>query len=483
MKSVTILQSSVLAAAAVLLSGCNLAPRYEQPVLPVAATVGAQAGEAAVASEASLALAKKQGWIQSAQLQELVAVALTHNRDLRIAVDSVERARAQYGITRADRLPGVAVQGQASRSRTAADLSNTGRASVSEQYIAQLGFTSYEIDFWGRVRNLNESALQAFLQSDANRRSVEIALVAEVGNAWLTLAADMARLQLARDTLISREKAYELTRRMFELGATSDLVLAQNLSTVEAARGDVAAYTAQVERSRNALQLLAGGPVPDRLLPSARTLASEDAQTTLLLQVPAPLPSTALLRRPDVQAAEYNLRSMNANIGAARAALFPTISLTGNLGTGSRELDALFGSGNGTWSFMPQIRMPIFDGGRSRAGVALAEANQRIALAQYEKTVQVAFRETADVLADRAQWKQRLGAQEGVVNATRKAFTLSEARFKAGVDNFLTVLDAQRSLYAAQQALISLRLAEQINRLTLWKVLGGEGSLGEHSAQ
>ena len=270
---------------------------------------------------------------------------------------------------------------------------------------------------------------------------------------------------------------------MFELGATSDLVLAQNLSTVEAARGDVAAYTAQVERSRNALQLLAGGPVPDRLLPSARTLASEDAQTTLLLQVPAPLPSTALLRRPDVQAAEYNLRSMNANIGAARAALFPTISLTGNLGTGSRELDALFGSGNGTWSFMPQIRMPIFDGGRSRAGVALAEANQRIALAQYEKTVQVAFRETADVLADRAQWKQRLGAQEGVVNATRKAFTLSEARFKAGVDNFLTVLDAQRSLYAAQQALISLRLAEQINRLTLWKVLGGEGSLGEHSAQ
>jgi len=481
MKDVSTLRP--LAAAVALagtLAGCNVAPTFEQPALPVPETVSPEAGAAATAGAAGQAYAQAQSWIQSAQLREVLALALTHNRDLRVALDNIERARAQYGITRADLLPGVALQAQGSRSRTAADLRNNGQSGINEQYTAQLGFTSYEIDFWGRVRNLNAAALQAFLQSEDNQRSVRIGLVADVSSAWLTLAADMARLKLARDTLASREKAYELTRRMFELGATSNLVLAQNLSTVETARGDVAAYTAQVERDRNALQLLAGGPVPDHLLPTAGMWTTADAEAALLLQVPSPLPSKVLLHRPDVRAAEHNLRAMNANIGVARAALFPTISLTGSIGTGSRELDALFGSGNGTWSFIPQIRLPIFDGGRNRAGVAVAEANQRIALSQYEKVVQTAFKEVADVLADRAQWSQRLRAQEGVVDATQKAFELSEARFKAGVDNYLTVLDAQRSLYTAQQSLITLRLAEQVNRVTLWKVLGGEqGSLGD----
>lgn len=462
------------ALAAVVLTACNLAPKYEQPALGVPATVSETAGAVVPASETAIAYAQAQVWIQNAQLREVVALALSHNRDLRVAVDSMEKARAQYGITRADLLPSITAQGQGTRSRNSADLGSNGQSGVSEQYTAQLGFTSYEIDFWGRVRNLSEAGLQTFLQSEANQRNVLIGLVADVSNAWLTLAADQARLQLAQSTLDSRERAYALTRRMFEIGSTSGLVLAQNLSTVEAARADVAAYTAQVARGRNALQLLVGGTVPSDWLPTAQVLAVNDANHLALLPVPGDLPSSVLLQRPDVQAAENNLRAMNANIGAARAALFPSITLTGSVGSGSRELDALFGGGNGTWSFMPQIRLPIFDGGRLRAGVEVAEANQRIATAQYEKAVQTAFKEVADALADRAQWGARLGAQTGMVQATQKAFELSDARFHAGVDNYLTVLDAQRSLYAAQQTLISLRLAEQTNRVTLWKALGGQ---------
>ena len=479
MKQQTLTMRPVVAAAvaAALLTACNLAPTYQQPAGMVPATVAAQAGAPVQASEAALSYAQAQAWIQSPQLREVVALALSHNRDLRVALDNMEKARAQYGITRADLLPSITAQGQGTRSRTSAELSPAGQSSVNEQYTAQLGFTSYEIDFWGRVRNLSEAGLQAFLQSEGNQRNVQIGLVADVSNAWLTLAADMARLQLAQDTLASREKAYALTKRMFEIGSTSGLVLAQNLSTVETARVDVAAYTSQVARDRNALHLLVGGAVPAELLPSVQTLAVNDANNLALLPVPQALPSSVLLQRPDVQAAEHNLRAMNANIGAARAALFPSITLTGSVGSGSRELDALFGGGTSTWSFMPQIKLPIFEGGRLRAGVQVAEANQRIALSQYEKAVQTAFKEVADALADRAQWGERLGAQTGMVLATQKAFDLSEARFQAGVDNYLTVLDAQRSLYAAQQTLISLRLSEQINRVTLWKALGGQEAL------
>lgn len=456
------------------LAACNLAPKYEQPTSMVPEHVSAQAAAPVVAGEAGLSYAHAQTWIASAQLREVIALALSHNRDLRVAVDNIEKARAQYGITRADLLPGVSAQGQGTRSRSSADLSSNGQSTISEQFTAQLGFTSYEIDFWGRVRNLSEAGLQAFLQSEDNQRNVQIGLVADVSNAWLTLAANMARLQLAQDTLASREKAYELTKRMFEIGSTSGLVLAQNLSTVETARADVANYTSQVARDRNALQLLVGGVVADSLLPSVQTLAVAGANNLALLPAPQDLPSSVLLQRPDVQSAEHNLRAMNANMGAARAALFPSITLTGSVGSGSRELDNLFSSGTGTWSFMPQVKLPIFDGGRLRAGVQVAEANQRIALSQYEKTVQNAFKEVADALADRQQWGARLGAQTGMVLATQKAFDLSQARFKAGVDNYLTVLDAQRSLYAAQQTLITLRLAEQTNRVTLWKALGGQ---------
>lgn len=452
-----------------LLAGCNLAPVYQRGELPIPTQFNT-AGTPAQASQANLNAAKALGWVRAEQLREVIALALTHSRDLRVALDNIERARAQFGIARSALLPGANAQAQAGRSRGAADLSNGGQTGVNNQYVAQIGFASYEIDLWGRVRNLNEVALQAFLQTEHNRRSVQLSLVAEVTNAWLTLAADRARLKLAQDTLESREKAYQLVRRMHEIGATSGLVLAQNQITVDTARGEVANYMTQVTRDSNALQLLVGGPVPERLLPDLSILTGDVAA---LRTVPEALPSAVLLGRPDVKASESNLRAMHANIGAARAALFPSISLTASAGTGSRELDQLFASSNRTWSVIPLVRLPIFDGGANRANVAVAEANQRIALSQYEKTVQTAFREVSDVLADRAQWDQRIASQLGVLAATEKTFYLSEARFKTGSDDYLTVLDAQRSLYTAQQTLITLRLSEQVNRVTLWKVLGG----------
>ena len=454
------------AAIAASLAGCvNLAPLTGTPVAPVPGTVGAGATAAPAQPTAhSLEQAEALAWVQAPQLRQVIALALANNRDLRLALTNIEKARAQYGVQQADRLPTVAASAQANRTRAAQDLTTAGRDQTTSQLVAQIGFVSYELDLWGRVRNLNEAALQQYFLTTENQRNVQVTLVADVANAWLTLAADQARLELAQSTLASRRKAFAITQRTYELGATSGLVLAQNQTTVDSARGDVAVYSSQIDRDRNALQLLVGGPVPKALLPGP--LASNTPSAAALAELTAPLPSSRLLARPDIQAAEYALRAATANIGAARAALFPTISLTASAGTASNELSNLFGAGNGTWSFVPLVRLPIFDGGRNRA-------NEQLALAQYEKTVQTAFRETADALADRARWAERLEAQASLLAATQKAFDLSEARFKAGVDNYLSVLDAQRSLYAAQQTQITLQLAEQVNRITLYKVLGG----------
>lgn len=471
--TLTTLTTLTALATSLTLAGCmNLAPAYDTPAAPVPDTVSADApADPAEATAQALEQAQALTWVQAPALQQLLALALSHNRDLRIAWVNIEKARAQYGVQRADLLPTLAASGQGSRSRTSADLNPSGRAATSSQFSAQIGFTSYELDLWGRVRNLNAAALQQFLQTTINQRSVEITLLADVANAWLTLAANQARLQLAQDTLTTRRKAFELSQRMHALGATSGLVLAQNQTTVDSARADVASYASQVERDRNALQLLVGGPLPAHLLPPA--LDSAMAPTAALLELPTPLPSSRLLARPDIQAAEHALRAATANIGAARAALFPSISLTASAGSASRDLSGLFDASNGTWSFVPQIRLPIFDGGRNQANVRVAQANQQLALAQYEKTVQIAFREVADALAERAHWAERLDAQSSLVTATQKALTLSEARFQFGADNYLAVLDAQRSLYTAQQTQITLRLAEQTNRITLYKVLGG----------
>nr|WP_236581421.1 efflux transporter outer membrane subunit [Hydrogenophaga sp. BPS33] len=461
----------VLLSAAVL-AGCALTPPAPPDVQGVVPPALGQSQPPANATQQALDEAQALAWVQHPGLRQTIAQALTHNRDLRTALFNIERARAQYGIASAAQLPTVAANAQGSRTRTPGDLSSSGNPTTSTQITAQLAITSFELDLWGRVRNLNEAALQQFLQSEANQQNVRITLVADVANAWLNLAANQSRLKLAQDTLAGREKAYQLTERIFQLGATSGLVLAQNRSTVETARGDVAAFTAQVAKDRNALILLVGNGLNADWLPTADTLQGTQAPAALL-ERPATIDSSVLLQRPDVRASELNLRAVSANVAAARAALFPTISLTTSVGTGSRELDGLFGSGNGSWSFVPQIRLPIFDGGSGRAAVNVAQANRDIAISQYEKAIQTAFREASDALAERAQWQARLSAQEAVVAANAQAFQLSEARFTSGVDNYLTVLDAQRSLYAAQQNLIALRLSEQANRIALWKVLGG----------
>ena len=493
---------AVLATAlGVALAGCtNLAPDYARPGLAVPATLPGSEGPAAGNALPDAGPMDWQDFLQEPRLRELVALALQNNRDLRVAVLAIEKARAQYGVEQSNLFPAVGATGAGTRTRTAQDLTASGRSPTSSQYSAQLGFSSYEIDLFGRVKNLNEAALQEFLRTTESRRSVQLSLVAEVANAWLTLDADGRRLQLAQDTLRSRQKSYELTQRSHALGAASGLTLAQTQTTVDAARADVAAFTSQVARDRNALALLAGTPVPAALLPegaataappqaeaaqvatapaSAPTAAPEPSAPALaapasaLLAVPADLPSTVLLNRPDVRAAEHTLRGTYASIGAARAAFFPSITLTASAGTASNALSGLFDGGNGTWSFAPQIRLPIFDAGRNRANLQIAETARDTAVAQYDKAVQTAFREVADALADRATLAERMQAQQSLQAATLKALQLSEARYRLGADSYLPVLDAQRALYAAQQTLIGLALAEQTNRITLYKVLGG----------
>ena len=462
------------------MSACSLTPPLVKPQAPVAAVFpDAAAPEVATGHAADL------GWrtmFGDPRLQHLIALALEHNRDLRLALLAIDKARAQYGVARADRLPTVNASGAGSRARTADDLTTPGRPNTSGQYSATLGFSSYEIDFFGRVQNLNDAALQEFLRVAENRRSVQLSLVAEVMGAWLLLDADARRLRLARDTLATREQALALTRRSHELGATSALALAQAQSSADTARVDAAAFASQVARDRNALALLAGAQVPDALLPASMGATQAPATTattaTALLAVPADLPSSALLQRPDLRAAEHALRGSYANIGAARAAFFPAITLTASVGTASNALSGLFDGGNGTWTFAPQLRLPIFDAGRNQANLRVAEVTRDQSLAQYEKTIQTAFREVADALAERATLSERLAAQASLVQATRRTLELSDARFRLGADNYLTVLDAQRSLYAAQQGEIALQLAEQVNRVTLYKVLGGQWAGG-----
>ena len=499
----TVVRATAASALALLaLAGCtSLAPDYARPMLPVPATLNGTNGPNGSEGTALAPETGPMGWqefLQEPRLRELVALALQNNRDLRVAVLAIEKARAQYGVEQSNRFPAVGATAAGNRTRTADDLNTSGRSPTSSQYSAQLGFSSYEIDFFGRVKNLNEAALQEFLRTTENRRSVQLSLVAEVANAWLTLDADGRRLQLAQDTLRSRQKSYELTERSHALGAASGLTLAQAQTTVDTARADVAAFTSQVARDRNALALLAGAPVPAALLPDGANAAAEAspaqaapasrsaststpaaalphlaAPASALLAVPGDLPSLVLLNRPDVHAAEFTLRGAYASIGAARAAFFPSITLTASAGTASNALSGLFDGGNGTWSFAPQIRLPIFDAGRNRANLQIAETARDTALAQYDKAVQTAFREVADALAERATLAERLQAQQSLQAATLKALQLSQARYRLGADSYLPVLDAQRALYSAQQTLIGLALAEQANRITLYKVLGG----------
>ena len=449
--------------AVLALSGCvNLAPQYERPEAPI--PVQWQAGvKGNVAADIQW-----QQFFTDSRLAQLQTLALANNRDLRLASLNIEKAQAQYRIQRAAALPSIDAGVSGTHSRTPGALSSSGVASTSHDYSAQLGLSSYEVDVFGRVQNLQDEALQAYLALTETRRSTQISLVAEVATAWLTLAADNQRLQLAQDTLTSQQATFELTQRSHALGGSAALAVAQAQTTVESARGDVAEYQSQILQDRNALRLLVGSDIPDTLLPGTR-LESAAA----LVQVPAELPSSLLQRRPDVLAAEHSLQSANIDIGAARAAFFPTISLTANAGSASSALSGLFKAGSGAWTFAPSISLPIFDAGSNRATLDAAKVEKEIQVQTYQQTLQTAFKEVADALAVRSTLDQRLAAQQAFTEASQKSFDLSDALYRAGSQSYLEALDSQRSLYSAEQDLITLRLAEQSNRVTLYKVMGG----------
>ncbi len=403
------------------------------------------------------------GWrdfFSDPRLQSLIDQSLANNRDLRVAVLNVEKARAQYRIQRADRVPAIAAQGQMTRSG--------GDAPVTEQFSATLGVVEFELDLFGRVRNLSQAALQQYFAQAANRRSAQLSLVAEAANAWLTLGADSEQLAIARATLATYEDSLRLTEARHQLGDASSLELSQTRTLVETARTDVARFSGQVAQDRNALVLLAGGPIDDGLLPGG-----EINQVAAVRPLPGNVPGEVLLRRPDVMAAEHTLLSANANIGAARAAFFPSISLTGSVGSASSALSGLFDGGTRAWSFIPKLTVPIFQGGKLRANLGVATADRDIALAQYEKAIQSGFREAADALALNDSLDAQLASQQALVAAADQAQRLSQARYDAGLDSFLTLLDARRTAYTARQSLVSTQLAQQSNQVALYKVLGG----------
>ena len=430
------------------------------PLPPATATAPVAPAAAAGGTPAAADIGWRDFFVDP-ELESLIERALANNRDLRVAVLNVERARQSYRIERADRVPAVGAAGAMVRQGGDAE-------PTTETYAADLVVTAFELDLFGRVRNLSEAALQRYFAQEEARRSAQLSLVAEVANVYLTLAADRDQLELARETLRTREEGLSITRKRHEFGAVSALDVYQSRTQAEAARADLARYEGQVAQDVNALNLLVGGTAePGVLQPRF------DPNVTGLDALPIGLPSEVLLRRPDVLEAERLLRAANANIGAARAAFFPSITLTGTVGSASDELSGLFGGGTGTWSFVPRVNVPIFEGGRLRANLGAARVDRDIALAQYEGAIQRGFREVADALALTTALAEQRQALEQLVEAAAKAEELSVARYEAGRDSYLTRLEAQRTLYVSQQALISTRLAEQANRVTLYKVLGG----------
>ena len=459
----------ILSVMVALLGGCTLAPEYTRPAAPIpdAWPTGAAYSEIKTAeTPQTVSGLTWQEFLTDESLQKIIELALNNNRDLRLAALNVEKVRALYGIRRAELFPAINAVGSGSKERVPADLASSGHAVTSEKYGVNLGITSWEIDFFGRIRSLKDQALEEYLATEQGHRSAQIALVSAVAETYLALAADRETLALARDTLASQEAAYALIKRRYEVGLATELDLRRAQTQVDAARGDVARYTQLTARDQNTLNLLAGSMVPEDILPT--NLSS----VTSPIDIFPGLSSDVLLSRPDIMAAEHRLKGAYAFIGAARAALFPRISLTTAIGTASAELSGLFKSGQETWSFAPRITMPIFDA-RTWAALRVSKAERKIALTEYERVIQVAFREVADVLAVRGTVDRQVSAQDSLVKATAETYRLSNARYTKGIDSYLSVLDAQRSLYSAQQVLIFLKLAKRTNMVELYKTLGG----------
>ena len=461
----------ILVGITLFLSGCSLAPEYTRPEAPIPADWSRTAVDRKPAASngtpvSAVPQLKWQEFFTDERLQKIIDIALKNNRDLRLAALNVERARALYGIQRAGLFPVVNAVGIGSKERVPADLSSTGNARISEKYAVNLGITSWEIDFFGRIRSLKERALEAYLATDQARSSAQISLMSSVAQAFLVLAADRESLSLVQFAFETRQAAYDLIRRRSEVGLATELDLRRAQTLVDAARGELARYTQQVVKDENALNLLLGTPLPDTLLPAD---VSDIAHPR---EISPGIGSEVLLLRPDILQAEHQLKGAYANIGAARAAFFPRISLTSAVGTASADLSGLFSSGSATWSFVPQISIPIFDA-RTWSAYRVTKVDREIAVAQYEKAIQTAFKEVADTLAERSTVGQRIAAQESLVDAVADTYRLSNKRYIKGIDSYLSVLDAQRSLYAAQQELVALRLAKLVNQVKLFAVLGG----------
>ncbi|MEW6480801.1 MAG: efflux transporter outer membrane subunit [Pseudomonadota bacterium] len=441
-----------------LLSACSLTPEYERPAAPVPTTFAGSVSEAAVP-----VLPAWSDFVADDRLRQVVTLALQNNRDLRVAMANVEQVRAQYRIQRANQAPTV-------------NLGVTGNRQASEggditsTYTAGLLVSAWEIDFFGRLGSLKEAALAQYLASEESARAAQTSLVASVISTWLSLQADEELLSFTQQTQATREDSLRLTRLRFDNGAASALDLRQAESLAASARATLAQQQRQRSQDLNALALLVGQAVPASLLPSVPKAVD---RSSLLRDVPEGLPSDLLERRPDIRQAEQQLLAANANIGAARAAFFPRISLTTSLGSASTELSGLFKDGSWGFTLAPQALLPIFDLGRNQAALDASKASRESAVAQYEKAIQVAFREVSDALAGRATLGEQIQAQQSLVQSESERLRLAELRYRNGVASFLEVLDAQRSLFAAQQALTQTRLARQLNQVALYKALGG----------
>jgi multidrug efflux system outer membrane protein len=455
--------------AALLLAGCDLAPAYHPPAPPAPTSLPSGGTYPVAATPATQApdLAWQDFFVDPA-LRQVVATGLANNRDLRVALANIEQARAQYRVQRADLLPTIAANGAATYTRASSAETLPGADRTTHIFSVDAGFSAFEIDLFGRVRNLTKAALDQYLATEEGARATRIALIAEIASAYLTMAADQDQLRISQGTLESFRQSLDLTQAQFRLGVISELEVRQAQTNYEQARYDIAALRTQIARDQNALNLLAGTTIAADLLPTG---LGDHAFT--LADLPAGVSSDVLLRRPDVLQAEDQLKAQYANVGAARAAFFPQISLTALAGTLSPALSGLFASGNGTWTVAPSATLPIFDFGRNAANLRYAKASRDAALATYEKAIQTAFREVADALAQRGTIHEQIAARSDRVAAASTAFRLSDARYRAGVDPFLTTLDAQRTLYGAQQDLVRTRLDAASNLVELYRALGG----------
>ncbi|HVK54128.1 MAG TPA: efflux transporter outer membrane subunit [Burkholderiales bacterium] len=458
------LHTSFALTTAMLLSACTLAPTYERPEAPVATTY--PASTAAVENIAASDIGWKE-FLSDTRLQTLIATALDNNRDLRIAALRIEEARAQYNIQSADLLPNLNATASGTRVRALGSGTSADRNVVISNYQVGLSLASFELDFFGRVRSLNQAALAQYLATEEARRAAHISLIAEVAKAYLAERAFAEQQTLAQSAFESRQTSYKLAKQRFDVGASSALDLRQSEVLVQSARASFAALGRQRAQAENALTLLVGKPLTD--LPPAQPLSEQN----VMAHIPAGLPSDLLTRRPDILAAEQRLKAANANIGAARAAFFPRISLTASVGTASNELSGLFDTGSRAWSFAPQLVLPIFDAGRNSANLSLAEVRKNIAIADYEKAIQSAFREVANALQARAALDEEIDAQRAVQAAQAERLKLAEQRYKSGVASSLETLDAQRELFSAEQALVQARLLRLTNAIDLYRSLGG----------